>query len=153
MTAQTKAQAWQANSDLIWIKGWLILFVIILVFDIIQMTLALLFFFRINLEKSSEGFCALCGLQTILQSGMLAFAVYSATRFFGKKLNAPATLIAFMITNIVVSSTLCFIDYRISSSAFGIIFSDRIFFAVVWAGIWIAYFKKSQRVKVTFTRT
>lgn len=105
-------------------------------------------------HKLREVFAAYVGFEAVL----LAFLVYAMVRFFGKKRNAPAAIIAFLIAQVVVNGLMTAIffladsDYSITRNASKLAQSTAMAFAgsVLAAVFWIPYFRVSKRVKRTF---
>jgi hypothetical protein len=89
-------------------------------------------------------------LNMLFDVGMTAFLIYAAVRFFGKRRNAPATMIALMITGIVVNGLLLAINIGADAEPFAIECGKALVKAIVGAIIWIPYFLVSKRVKTTF---
>ena len=89
-------------------------------------------------------------LEIISQLVMLVFCIYAATRFFGKKKEAPATMIAFMLTGIAISGLLLVIELSSGPELFAIESGKALVKGFIEAAIWIPYFRGSRRVKATF---
>ncbi|KFB69719.1 MAG: hypothetical protein CAPSK01_000553 [Candidatus Accumulibacter vicinus] len=82
--------------------------------------------------------------------GLTAFLIYAAVLFFGKRRDAPGTIIAFMIVGIVAQGALFLVttgaDAGPVASVLGIVLAKQ----VLGALIWVPYFLVSKRVKRTF---
>jgi hypothetical protein len=86
-------------------------------------------------------------LENILLSGMVLFQVYVAAAFFQRKSAAPNLVIALLIARVVfnIIDWLAMASITRESPDVGTLLGSSIA-----AGIWIAYFKRSRRVKATF---
>jgi len=70
--------------------------------------------------------------------------------FFGKKKNAPSTIIALLITGLASSFILMVIELGVGAEAFAIESRRVLLHNAVSAAIWIPYFRVSRRVRCTF---
>ncbi len=138
--------------QLVGIRGWLILPAISMIFVPIIGAIGLFACLAQFSRVQAAGYGGVFGLEIISQLGMLVFVIYAATRFFGKKTNAPATMIAFMITGIVVSGLLLVVELGAGTEMFAVESGKALFRDVTGAAIWIPYFRVSKRVKATFTK-
>ena len=86
----------------------------------------------------------------LIDTGIAVFLVYAAFRFFKKKRNTPATMIAFMITGIVANAVLMGINAAGDMEPLVVICGKALAEGVVGAAIWIPYFLVSKRVRRTF---
>lgn len=82
--------------------------------------------------------------------GLTVFLIYAAIRFFGKRRNAPATMIALMIAGILVNGLLLAINIGADAEPFAIESAKALVKGIIGAAIWIPYFLVSKRVKRTF---
>lgn len=89
-------------------------------------------------------------LNLLSDVGLTAFLIYAAVRFFGKRRNAPATMIALMIAGIVVNGLLLAINIGADAEPFAIECGKALAKGIFGAVIWIPYFLVSKRVKRTF---
>ena len=101
-------------------------------------------------DVSSAGYGGIYALELLVELGLLVFLIYAATRFFGKKRNAPSTIIALLITSLVSSGLLLVIELGAGAEEFAIENGKQLARSVIGAVIWIPYFRVSKRVKATF---
>ncbi len=91
-------------------------------------------------------------LNVLFDVGLTAFLIYAAVRFFGRRRNAPATMIAFMVTGIVVNGLLLAVNIGADAEPFAIECGKALAKGIVGAIIWVPYFLVLKRVKRTFVR-
>ena len=89
-------------------------------------------------------------LNLLFDVGLTGFLIYAAVRFFGKRRNAPATMIALMIAGIIVNGLLLAINIGADAEPFAIECGKALAKGIFGAIIWIRYFLVSKRVKRTF---
>ena len=144
-TEQTKAGEPATDQRLAGIGGWLILPAIGLVIGPIITIIALLLRGGVVVADG-----VLYALALPVEMALLFFLIYAATRFFGKRKDAPSILIALMIARLVV-----IVVFLVAESTFGAEEVAKegltsLIFDIIGAAIWIPYFMVSKRVKATF---
>ena len=129
--------------------GWLILPAIGLVLGCIMSLVGIVASLGLsaNLPSRYQGIFA---LSLIFDIGLTIFLVYAAVRFFGKRRNAPATMIALLIVQLVVNALLLAISLGSNAEPFAVAAGVQLLRSIIPALIWIPYFSVSQRVKRTF---
>jgi hypothetical protein len=86
----------------------------------------------------------------LFDAGLTAFLIYAAVRFFGKKRNAPAIMIALMIAGIALNGVLVAVNIGAGAEPLAINCAKAMGRGIIGAIIWIPYFLVSKRVKRTF---
>ncbi len=138
------------DQKLVGIGGWLILPAIGLVLAPIIMVVGLVMSLGLWSEVSNAGYGGIHALEIVVGLGMLVFFIYAATRFFGKKSNAPSIMIALYIVQLVSQGILLVIELGADAEPFAIESGKALVKSVIGAAIWIPYFRVSKRVKATF---
>ena len=92
------------------------------------------------------------GLTLLAEFGFFLFIIYTATRFFGKRRNAPAMMITMLAGGVVLYLALLVIAIALDAEPFAAASAELLGRNLVGAAIWIPYFKISKRVKNTFVR-
>jgi hypothetical protein len=134
------------------IGGWLVLPAIGFVVGPIIGAVTLIVGVTLFSDVAAAGFGGLYALELAVQLGVLAFITYAATRFFGKKTDAPSTVIALLTVTLVASFLLLVIELAAGAEAFAIASGKQLIGNIISAAIWIPYFRVSTRVKATFVR-
>lgn len=150
MTDQPEIIAPPADPRLAGIGGWLILPAIGFVIGPIIMIVSLVVIVGMYADVAAVGFGGVLLLELIVNLGLLAFQLYTATRFFGKKRNAPSTVIALLIASLVVQAALLAIELSAGAEPFAAENGKQLVRNGIGAAIWIPYFRTSKRVKATF---
>ncbi len=132
------------------IGGWLVLPAIGLVLGPIISVVSLIAAMALFSDVEASGYGGIYQLELLVQLGLLAFLIYAAMRFFGKKSNAPSTIITLLIASLVASAGLLVIELSAGAEEFAIESGKQLVRDVIWAAIWIPYFRVSKRVKATF---
>ena len=88
----------------------------------------------------------------LAEFGFFLFIIYVATRFFGKRRNAPAMMIAMLAGGVVLYLSLLLIAMAVDAEPFATASAQILGRNLIGAAIWIPYFKLSKRVKETFVR-
>jgi hypothetical protein len=156
MTDQVEASEGAAPTSstvdpkLVGIRGWLILpaigFVLGPIISVVPLIAAVALFS--DVQSAGEG--GIYGLELAVQVGILAFLLYAATRFFGKKANGPSLIITLLLVSLGASVVLLVIELGTGAEESAMTTSKQLVRAVVGAAIWIPYFRVSKRVKATF---
>ena len=81
---------------------------------------------------------------------LLALIIYAAFRFFGRRRNAPAIMIALFITAIAINGLLLLISAAAEAEPFMVEYGKGLVKGIIGSAIWIPYFCVSKRVKKTF---
>lgn len=150
MTDQTEATAPAEDPQLVGIGGWLVLPAIGFVLGSIVGAVMLVVALGVYSDVAAAGYGGLYALELFVEVGLLAFLIYAATLFFGKKRNAPSTIIALLIASLASSGVLLVIELGAGAEEFAIESGKQLVRSVIGAAIWISYFRKSKRVKATF---
>lgn len=140
----------EVDPKLVGIGGWLILTAIGFVLGTIIGVVGLIIALSLFSDVADAGYGGLYALELLVDLGLLAFMIYVATRFFGKKSNAPSTIIALLIASVVTSGLLLLIELGAGAEVFAIESGKHLVQSIISAAIWIPYFRKSKRVKATF---
>jgi len=138
------------DAALVGIAGWLSLLAIGFVLGPIVMAGDLIYSLTLFSAVERAGYAGIFTLEFLVEAGLLAFFIYAATRFFGKKQNAPSTCIAVMIVGLVSSGVLIVFDIGANAEIFAAENGKALVKGIISAAIWIPYFRVSKRVKLTF---
>jgi len=131
------------------IGGWLIL----PAFGLIVGGILSLVGIVVSLDVASElpgRYQGIFALNLLFDVGLSGFLVYAAIRFFGKRRNAPATMIALMVAGVLVNGLLLLINIGADAGPFAVESGTAMVRGAIGAAIWIPYFLVSKRVKRTF---
>ena len=139
-----------ADPALVGIGGWLVLPAIGFVLGLIIGVVGLIAAFALYSDAEAAGYGDIYALELLVQIGLLAFLIYAATRFFGKKSNAPSVIIALFLVSLGTSVLLLMIELGADAEVFAIETGKQLAREVIAAAIWIPYFRVSKRVKATF---
>ena len=139
-----------ADPSLSGIRGWLVLPAIGFVLGPIVSVVALIAALAVFSDVEAAGYGGIFALELLVQVGLLAFFIYAATRFFGKKSNAPSLIIALMLISLGASVVLLVIELGAGAELFAMETGKQLAREVSAAAIWIPYFRVSKRVKATF---
>lgn len=131
------------------IGGWLILPAIGLVLGCILSVIGIILSFSIASEIASK-YKGIFAINLLFDIALTVFLFYVAFRFFGKRRNAPAAMISFIIANIIVSGVLLVISIGAEAEPFMLESGKTLGKGIISAAIWIPYFVVSKRVKKTF---
>jgi hypothetical protein len=141
-----------SDPQLAGIGGWLILPAIGLVIGPVLGAGMLVFALGLYSDVAAAGFGGLYAFELLVQAGLLVFVIFTATRFFGRKRSAPPTIIALLITGVVLTAVLLLIELSAGAEEFAVESGKQLVRDVVGAAVWIPYFRKSKRVRATFVR-
>jgi len=138
------------------IGGWLILpalgFVLGPIIGVVGLIVALALFS----DREAAGYGGIYALELLVLLALLAFLIYTATRFFGKKSDAPVNCVALLILSLVASFMLLVIKLGAGAEVLAVESVEQLFGwsqyfgGITGAAIWIEYFNVSERVKATF---
>ncbi|MCD5322224.1 MULTISPECIES: DUF2569 domain-containing protein [Pontibacillus] len=153
------------------INGWLILVAMGLIFSIVGNVIKIFTTFLPLFEeetwseittKGTDLYAPFLGttiiVESIVQILLLGFTIFLAVMFFKKHRLVPKLMIYFYIIAlvlIVIDNTVAFAilqESEFGQIAYGQLY-PQLFGAIIGACIWIPYFLKSKRVKLTFTQT
>lgn len=146
----TADSATLVNEKVIGIGGWLILPAISFVIGPIVGGVSLIAAFALFSAVAEAGYGGLYALELLVEVGILIFMIYTASRFFGKKSDAPSTIIALIVVSIVSSFALLLIESAAGAEEFASQSGMQLTQNIISAAVWIPYFKVSKRVKATF---
>jgi hypothetical protein len=150
LSEQTEATSTPVDPKLVGIGGWLILPAIGFVLGPILGVGVLIFAFTLYSDVQRAGYGGLYTLELVVQLGLLVFLVYAATRFFGKKRNAPSVIITLLLVSLGASILLLVAELGAGAEEFAAESGKQLVREVIGAAIWIPYFRVSKRVKATF---
>lgn len=135
---------------LVGIGGWLILPALGLVlgpiFSIVMLVMALPMYPQVE----AAGFGGLFTLEILVDAALIVFMLYAASRFFPKKADAPAVMIALYIAAPVVLAVMLAIETSEGAAFFAEESQKHLVRSIIGAMIWVPYFRVSKRVKATF---
>jgi len=134
------------------IGGWLILPAIGFVLGPVVGVVALVISLGLYPDVASAGFGEVFALELAVLAGLLGFTIYAAVLFFGKKRNAPRTIIALFVVSIVSSGILLAVEVAAGAEDFALESGKQLVRDIIGAAIWIPYFNVSKRVKATFVK-
>ena len=134
------------------IGGWLILPALGLLVGPILIALSLIVFFDDMAIASEIGYGPAHASNIIVEATLLGLMIYAATRFFGKKRNAPAVMIALYAFNVLALILLLIIETLTGAEHYAEASIQGLYRSVPAAIVWISYFQVSERVKATFVR-
>ena len=86
----------------------------------------------------------------LAEFGFLAFIVYVATRFYGRRRNAPAMMIAALAGGVALYLALLIFALAADAEPFAVASGQLLVRNIIGAAIWIPYFTMSKRVRDTF---
>lgn len=147
---ETQGSTTAADQKLVGIGGWLFLPATGLILALIGMPVSLIVSMGLASEVAKAGYRGVYALEMVVGLGMLVFFIYAATRFFVKRSNAPAVMIALYATQLVTQGILHMIESGANAEPFAAESAKALAGSVVQAAIWIPYFCASRRVKATF---
>ena len=149
-TPDLAGQSEAPEPQFVGIGGWLILPAIGLVLGPIIGVVGLITGLALYTDVEAAGYGGVYALEILVQIALLAFLIYTATRFFGKKRNAPAYCITLFVLGVAASFILLVIELGAGAEVFAIESGKALAQGTISAAIWIPYFRVSKRVKATF---
>ena len=132
------------------IGGWLTFPAIGLILGPIIIIVSFIISVGLFEDVVDAGFGGIFVLNLLAEAGMLVFIIYAATRFFGKKSNAPTAMITLYIVQLVASAICLAINLSAEAEMFAAEDAKALAIGLIGAVIWIPYFRVSKRVKRTF---
>jgi len=140
----------ETDSKLAGISGWLVLPAIGLVASPIILVVGLVIGSALYSDVAATGFGGLYVVEMIIESGLVIFVIYAASRFFRKKQNAPLVIIILLVSAIAANGLVLLMELGLGAEDFIIVTGRMLLRSIISAAIWIPYFKISRRVKATF---
>lgn len=138
------------NDKLKGIGGWLILPAIGLVLGPIIGVIGLFVSLGMYEDVARAGYGGVYALELIVLFALLAFTIYAAIKFFGKKKDSPKIIIILYSASLVASLFLLCVELSAGAEEFAVETGKQLVRDIVAAAIWIPYFNVSKRVKATF---
>lgn len=133
-------------------EGWLLIPILWLIIGPIVTILSLVVFvqqFPLALEL---GFGIDVGLEILIQIILLAIMLYTGFYFFQKRKKTPQLVIFWLKISILFSLILLVVELLTGANGLAVENGKQLSKDFISALIWIPYFKKSKRVKATFTK-
>lgn len=147
---ETQGVSEPVDPKLIGIGGWLTFTAIGFVLGPIMGVIGIIVALGLFSQVADAGFGGIYALEIVALIGLVAFMIYAVTRFFGKKRNAPAVIITYLLVSLGTSAVLLVIELAAGAELFAVETGKQLVREVVAAAIWIPYFRVSKRVKATF---
>jgi hypothetical protein len=132
------------------IGGWLVLPAIGLGLGPIVGAVALVAALLIFADVKAAGYGALYALELTWEASFLLLVLHAATRFFGKKRDAPSVVIRVLVVGLAGGALLLVAAVIAGAPVFVTENAKQLGRDIVGAAIWIPYFRVSKRVKATF---
>ena len=156
MAARARREEKKGKPPPVGIGGWLLLpaigFVLGPIMGIVSLVLSLGAYSLLEAPalEAPVALRVLRVLDLLVSLALLVFLVYAATQFFGKKKEAPAVIIAYLIASVAVSLLLLVAWLAAGAGEIAADYGARLGASVILAAVWIPYFRVSRRVKATF---
>jgi hypothetical protein len=132
------------------IGGWLILPAFGLVLAPIMTIIDVILSIQLMPDVQRAGYGGIHAVNILAEMGMLGFLIYAATRFFGKRADAPRTMIALYVAQLAVAAALLCVEVAADAVPYAAESGKALVKNGIGAAIWIPYFRNSRRVKDTF---
>lgn len=163
-TNEIRNDATVNDKQYVGIRGWLILPAVELVLNFIYVILSLVWIIngisslsRIGRQSDQiMNIAQLFVLTSALCLVLSVFLIYVATRFFGKRRNAPSMMICWFVLSVILSGFMCLVFNHFAATGSEFLKSisaevnKHFLTSFIKALIWIPYFRVSKRVKATF---
>lgn len=135
---------------LVGIGGWLVLPALGLILGPIVSVVLLVMAMLEYPAVQAAGFGGLFALELVVDAALIIFMLYAATRFFGKRSDAPAVMIALYVAVPVVLAIMLAVESSQDATLFAEQSVQQLVRSIFTALIWVPYFCVSKRVKATF---
>jgi hypothetical protein len=133
-------------------EGWLIIPTFWLIINPILIILNIVIYIQQFPFALEAGFAIVLALEIFVFTVLLAIVLYAGFFFFQKKKNTPRIVIFWLKISILFSAILLTVELIYGANSLAIENGQQLVRDVISALIWIPYFKKSKRVKATFTK-
>jgi hypothetical protein len=149
---QTETASSNVDPKLVGIEGWLVLPAIGLILGPIVAVVSLVIALGLFEDVSDAGYGGLYLFNILVSVGLLTLLIYAATRFFGKRANAPSVMITLLMVQVVAAVVCLVLALMAEAESFAVEDGKALIRGLIGAAIWIPYFRVSKRVKATFVK-